>query len=69
LFHYHGKTLGFKDYEHVKYVDVVSSGVGITMVVKVIGGQGAKIIALFVVFENPKSKYPIRRVPDNIPNI
>jgi hypothetical protein len=29
------KTLGFKSDKYIKYVDVVSSGVGITMVVKV----------------------------------
>jgi hypothetical protein len=37
----------FKNDEHVKYVDVISSGVGMTMVVKVIGRQGAKVIAPF----------------------
>ena len=32
------KTLGFESGKHVKYVDVVSSGLRMTMVMKVIGG-------------------------------
>jgi hypothetical protein len=31
------KTLRFKSNKHVKHVDVVSGGIGMTMVVKVIG--------------------------------
>jgi hypothetical protein len=45
---------------------MVSGKVGMTMVVKVTGGQGTKITALFIMFQNPKSKYPICGIPDNI---
>jgi hypothetical protein len=48
---------------------MVSGKVGMTMVVKVTGGQGTKITALFIMFQNPKSKYPICGVPDDIPGI
>ena len=61
-----GRTLGFKGDEHVKYADVVSAGVGMTMVVKVSGGQGAKIIAPFMIFQNDGCRYLIHEVPDNI---
>jgi hypothetical protein len=37
--------------------------------VKVTGGQGAIITAPFMIFQNPKSKYPIHEEPDNIPNV
>lgn len=42
-----GRTLGFKGDEDVKYVDVVSIEVGMTLVVKVTRGQGAKSVAPF----------------------
>ena len=41
------KTLGFKGDEHFKYDDVVFGGIGMTMIVKVTRGQGAKITAPF----------------------
>ena len=41
------KTLGFKSDKHVKYGNVVFGGIGMTMIVKVTGGQGAKITAPF----------------------
>jgi hypothetical protein len=37
--------------------------------VKVTGGQGAIITAPFMIFQNPKSKYPIREVLDYIPKV
>ena len=33
-----GKTLGFRGDDNVKYADVVSAGVGMTMVVRLTGG-------------------------------
>jgi hypothetical protein len=54
-----GRTFGFKGDKYVKYVEMVSCGIGMTMVVKVTGGQGTKITAPFVMFQNPKSKYSI----------
>lgn len=39
-----GRTLGFKGDSEVKYQDVVSAGVGFTMVVKLTGGQAAKLL-------------------------
>jgi hypothetical protein len=48
---------------------VVSSGVKMTMIVKVTGGQGIKITSSFMIFQNPKSKNPICGISNNIPNV
>jgi methylaspartate ammonia-lyase len=60
------KILGFKGGKYVKYVDVLSGRLGMIVVVKVTEAQNAKIIAFFMIFQNPKSKYPIHGVLDNI---
>ena len=64
-----GKTLGFRGDEHVKYVDVVSGGEAMTMVVRVIGGVHARIKTLMVIFTNANSSYPIQGLRDNIPGV
>jgi hypothetical protein len=48
---------------------VVLGRIGMTLVVKVTIGQGAKIIAPFKISQNSKSKYPIYGVFDNIHGI
>ncbi|KAL2643484.1 hypothetical protein R1flu_011071 [Riccia fluitans] len=60
-----GKTLGFRGNEEVKYADVISGGVGMTMVVKITGGPNAKIGVPFMIFKNKDETHPIRRVPDD----
>ncbi|KAL0217568.1 hypothetical protein RCL1_008149 [Eukaryota sp. TZLM3-RCL] len=60
------KTLGFKGDETVKYVDVVSGSVGLTMVVKIQGGIAAKIDKPMLIFTNAGSTYPIRGTPDTV---
>jgi hypothetical protein len=60
------KILGFKGGKYVKYVDVLSGRLGMIVVVKVTEAQNAKIIAFFMIFQNPKSKYQIHGVLDNI---
>jgi hypothetical protein len=63
------RFLDLKNDEHIKYVDVISSGIGMTMVLKVTGGQSAKITTIFMIFQNSESKYSIRRVSDIISGI
>ncbi|KAL3676680.1 hypothetical protein R1sor_026628 [Riccia sorocarpa] len=64
-----GHTLGFRGDENVKYADVVSGGVSMTMVVKVTGGRSARISSPFMIFQNDQCSYPIRGVPDNVPGV
>ncbi|KAL3686242.1 hypothetical protein R1sor_004264 [Riccia sorocarpa] len=64
-----GRTLGFRGDRDIKYADVVSGGVSMTMVVKVTGGRSAKISSPFMIFQNDNCSYPIRGVPDNIPGV
>ena len=47
-----GKTLGFRRDDIVKYVDVVSGGVGITMLVRLSEGQNGRIHDPFLIFQN-----------------
>lgn len=64
-----GKTLGFRGDNDVKYADVVSGGMGMTMVVRLTGGPGSTICPPFMIFQNPNCSYPIRGVPDDIPGV
>lgn len=64
-----GRTLGFKGAEEVKWVDVVSGGEGMTMVVRLSGGRNAKIENGFMVFKNQDRSYPIRGVPDDVEGV
>ena len=45
-----GRTLGFRGDDNVKYADVVSGGVGMTMVVRLTGGPHAAICPPFMIF-------------------
>lgn len=45
-----GRTLGFRGDREVKYAEVVSGGVPITMTVKITGGVHAKICTPFLIF-------------------
>ncbi|KAL3678629.1 hypothetical protein R1sor_021585 [Riccia sorocarpa] len=60
-----GKTVGFRGDQEVRYADVVSDGVGMTMVVQLTGGPNAKIGVPFMIFSNKDETYPIRGIPDN----
>ena len=61
-----GRTLGFRGDDVVKYVDVVSGGLGMTMVVRVSSGSNGIIHSPFMIFQNDKCSYPIRGCPDNV---
>ena len=54
-----GRTLGFRGDTEVKYADVVSGGIGMTMMVNTTGGLRARIGGLMMIFQNPRRSYPI----------
>ena len=64
-----GKTLGFRGDENVKYADVASGGVGMTMVVRVHGGKFARLEPAFMIFQNESRNHPIRGIPDDVPGV
>jgi DDE superfamily endonuclease len=64
-----GRTLAEIGYRHVKYLDMVSGGQGMTMMVRLSGGAGGMIANPFIVFQNESRSYPIRQVPDNVPGV
>lgn len=64
-----GRTLGFRGDIEVKYADMVARGMGMTMVVKVIGGPRGKIGTPFLIFQNLQCSYSIRGVPDDMPGV
>lgn len=64
-----GRTLSYRGDQEVKYADMVSSGVGITMVVKVTGGVRGMIGIPFLIFQNASCSYPIRGVVDDVSGV
>ena len=54
-----GRTLGFRGDTEDKYTDVVSNGIGMTMMVYITGGSRARIGAPMMIFNNPSRSYPI----------
>lgn len=63
------RTLSFRGDTEVKYANMVSGGIEITMVVKVTGEAHAKIETPFFIFQNATSSYPIRGVLDNVSGV
>ena len=61
-----GRMLGFRGDDAVKYADVVSGRLGMTMVVRVSGGSNGIIHRPFMIFQNDKCSYPICGCPDNV---
>ena len=64
-----GRTLGFRGDTTVKYVEVVSGGESMTMVIRISGGHRSTIEAPMLIFMNSGSNYPIRGLEDNIPGV
>jgi hypothetical protein len=62
-------TLGFQGDTTVKYVEMVSSGNSMTMVVRICGGRRSLIEVPMLIFTNGNNKYPIRGFDDNIPGV
>ncbi|KAH9530592.1 hypothetical protein CY35_20G010900 [Sphagnum magellanicum] len=63
------KTLGFRGDNDVKYADVVSGGMGMTLMIRLTGGPHARIYNPCVIFQNASESYPIRRVPNDVPGV
>jgi hypothetical protein len=63
-----GKTLAAINEKEVKYADVVTGGVGMTMFVRLSGGARSQLQPAFFVFQSTGS-YPIRGVDDNVPGV
>ena len=61
--------MGFRGDTIVKYVEVVSSGESMTMVVRISGGHCATIQAPMLIFSNENRSYLIRGLVDNIPKV
>ncbi|OWY93114.1 hypothetical protein PHMEG_00037609, partial [Phytophthora megakarya] len=64
-----GRTLGFIGETQIRYADVVSGGEGMTMVVRISGGQNARVLPPMMIFTNSAGNYPIRGVPDNVDGV
>jgi hypothetical protein len=62
-----GRTIAEIGDRNVKYLDVLSGGQGMTMMVRLSGGAGEIIANPFIVFQNESRSYAIRKVPDNVP--
>ena len=62
-----GRTLGFRGDTEDKYTDVVSNGIGMTMMVYITGGSRARIGAPVMIFNNPSRSYPINGLSDDVP--
>ncbi len=62
-----GRTVGFRGQEEVRYADVVFGNEGITIMVRITGGEDAHIEVSMLVFINDKCSYPIHGIPDNVP--
>ena len=59
-----GKTLGLYGEYVVKYANVVSSGEAMTMMIYIIGGVHAQIMAPMIIFTNALGSYLIQGVPN-----
>lgn len=64
-----GKTLTVRGHQEVKYADVSSGGVGMTMVVLISGGPASSIRPPMMIFQNENRSYPIRGLPDDVPGV
>lgn len=64
-----GRTLAMKGDKDVKFADVVSGDVGMTMMVLLGGGATAHLGLPFMIFQNKLGSYPIQGVPDNVPGV
>lgn len=62
-----GRTLAMKGDTGVKYSDVVSGDVGMTMMFMLGGGTKPRFEIPMVIFQNNRCSHPIQGVPDSVP--
>ena len=63
------KTLALKGDTEIKYADVVSGDEGISMVLRMSGGEHSRLTCPMLIFKNKSRSYPIRNVPDDVPGV
>jgi DDE superfamily endonuclease len=63
-----GRTLADVGEKNVKYADVVSGGMNMTMFVRISGDPRSQLLPPFMIFKSD-GKYPIRGVEDNVPGV
>ena len=62
-----GRTIDFRGDTEVKYADVVSGDIGMTIMVYITGVSRARIGAPIMIFPNPSQSYPINGLQDDVP--
>jgi hypothetical protein len=63
------RTLGFRGDTSLSYVEVVSGGDSMTMVIRISRGRRSMIEAPMLIFTNQNRNYSIRGLDDNIPGV
>lgn len=64
-----GHTLAMKGDKNVKYSDVVSGDMGMTMMVMLGGGSKPRFEIPMIIFQNYRCSYPIQGIADNVPGV
>ena len=64
-----GRTVEFKGDITIPYVEVVSGGVSMTMVIRIYGGRRSTIKIPMLIFTNSNCSYHVYDLDDNIPRI
>lgn len=64
-----GHTLAMKGDKEVKYSDVVSGDMGMTMMVTLGGGSKPRFEIPMMIFQNDRCSHPIQGVPDTVPGV
>jgi len=64
-----GHILGFWGDKSATYVEVVSGGDSLTMVVRISRGRRSMIEVPMLIFTNANRSYPIRGLEDTIPRV
>lgn len=62
-----GRALAMKVNTEVKFADIFSGDVGMTMKMMLGGGSRKRLEIPFMIFKNERCSYPIQRVPNNVP--
>ncbi len=60
------KTLEYSGATAVKTHDVVAGSQGMTMWMRITGGESSRVAAPMLILENSSSSYPIHELPDEV---
>lgn len=61
-----GHTVSFSGTDSTNNADVVSRGEGFKMVARITGDCNARVVHLFLVFQNEDHRYPIQSLSDDV---